>query len=58
MHDKREKIDHTRGRNQGLDWKSNREGEEVEGKVFREVKRVSIERDQREMKEKSCWSYI
>ena len=39
MHDKWERGDHTRGRNQGLGWKKSREDEGVEGKVFgREIK--------------------
>ena len=39
MHDKWERGDHIRGRNQGLGWKKSREDEGVEGKVFgREIK--------------------
>ena len=54
MHDKREKIGPTRGRNQGLDWKSNGEGEEVEGKVFGEVKRQFLLREIGEKWKKNC----
>ena len=41
---KEEEIDHTRGRNQGLDQKSNGEGEEVEGKEFWREKREFLSR--------------
>ena len=45
MHDKWEKRDHIRGRNQDLDQKSSSEGEGIEGKVFRREKRKFLSRE-------------
>ena len=45
MHDKRKKIDHTRGRNQGLDQNLSEEDEGSERKVFGEVKRHFLPRE-------------
>ena len=45
MHDKWERRDHTRGRNQGLDRKSSEEGEGVEGKMFGRERKEFLSRE-------------
>ena len=45
MHDKWERRDHTRGRNQGLGWKTSGEGKGVDGKVFGREMREFLSRE-------------
>ena len=45
MHDKCERTDHTRGRNQGLDQKTSGKGEGVKGKVFGREMRKFLSRE-------------
>ena len=53
MHDKWERIDHTRGRNQDFGRKTSGEGERVEGKVFGREMREFLLREIREKWEKN-----
>ena len=59
---KERKKDHTIGKNQGLDWKSSKEGEGVKGKVFGREMREFLSREiwekWKKKKKKLHWSNI